>query len=169
MLIRACCSPLTDASRQHIFDAWKDDFNRLKRLAEASRPSPKEVKAWHVYGKAKFFVKRLKFPPTSSLKFIGPVSDILGIVVSGIGLYDAIKNQNTMGIVNSVLGIVGSVVALSLFTTALVTGIQVQQTGIRCTPHGLTSLLRTVHLVRRSSHKFTYSQTSLIAVLRARP
>ncbi|KAJ7381701.1 hypothetical protein OS493_039531 [Desmophyllum pertusum] len=30
-----------------------------------------------------------------------------------MGLYDAIKNKNTMGMVNSVLGIVGSVVALS--------------------------------------------------------
>lgn len=70
-------------------------------------------------------MKRLKFPPKLR---VGPVSDILGIVVSGMGLYDAIKNKNTMGMVNSVLGIVGSVVALSLYSAALITGLQVLST-----------------------------------------
>lgn len=116
---------LLDAARDNIFNAWKADFERLKQLAEASRPSPKQVKAWHVYGKVKFFVKRLNFPPKLR---VGPVSDVLGIVISGMGLYDAIKNKNTMGIVNSVLGIVGSVVALSLFSASLITGLQVLST-----------------------------------------
>lgn len=69
-------------------------------------------------------MKRLKFPPTSQLRFVGPVSDILGIIVSGIGLYDAIQTDNTMGMVYSVLGIVGGIVALTLFTTVMITGIQ---------------------------------------------
>ena len=58
-------------------------------------------------------------------RFVGPVSDILGIIVSGIGLYDAIQTDNTMGMVNSVLGIVGGIVALTLFTTVMITGIQI--------------------------------------------
>ena len=53
------------------------------------------------------------------------MSDILGIIVSGIGLYDAIQTDTTMGMVNSVLGIVGGIVALTLFTTAMITGIQI--------------------------------------------
>ncbi|KAJ7386528.1 hypothetical protein OS493_008664 [Desmophyllum pertusum] len=83
-----------DTARQNIFDAWKADFERLQQLAETSKPSPKKVRVWHVYGKAKFFVKRLNFPPKLR---IGPVSDILGIVVSGMGLYDAIKNKKHHG------------------------------------------------------------------------
>ena len=53
------------------------------------------------------------------------MSDILGIVVSAMSLHDAIKNKNTMGIVNSVIGIVGCVVALTLWSAALITGVQV--------------------------------------------
>ena len=60
-------------------------------------------------------VKRLKFKPTSPGKFVGPVSDVLGIVVSGLGLADAIEHQNTKGIVKSVIGIVGGLVGLVAF------------------------------------------------------
>ena len=59
------------------------------------------------------------------MRFAGPISDILGIVVSSIGLYDAIQKKNTLGIVNSVVGIVGGVAALSLFTAAVTTGVKV--------------------------------------------
>ena len=59
------------------------------------------------------------------MRFAVPISDILGIVVSSIRLFDAIQKKNTLGIVNSVLGIVGGVVALSLFTAAVTTGIKV--------------------------------------------
>ena len=57
------------------------------------------------------------------------MSDILGIVVSGMGLYDAIKNKNTMGMVNSALGIVGSVVGLTLFAITVKTGLVVLTTA----------------------------------------
>ena len=56
------------------------------------------------------------------------MSDILGIVVSAMNPHDAIKNKNTMGIVNSVIGIVGCVVALTLWSATLITGIQVLST-----------------------------------------
>ncbi|KAK2563041.1 hypothetical protein P5673_014050 [Acropora cervicornis] len=114
-----------DESKQRIFEAWKRDMERLQRLAESTRPSPKNPKIWQVYGSCKYFFKQLRFPPTSSMRFAGPISDILGIVVSSIGLYDAIQKKNTLGIVNSVLGIVGGVVALSLFTAAVTTGVKV--------------------------------------------
>lgn len=116
---------LIDETKQRIFEAWKRDMERLQRLAELTRPSPKNPKIWEVYGSCKYFFKQLRFPPTSSMRFAGPISDILGIVVSSIGLYDAIQKKNTLGIVNNVLGIVGGVVALSLFTAAVTTGIKV--------------------------------------------
>ncbi|XP_078353902.1 uncharacterized protein LOC144638585 [Oculina patagonica] len=112
-------------ARRNIFNAWKADLRELQQLAEAGKPSPKAVRAWHVYGKAKFFIKRIKFPPKYR---VGPWSDILGIVVSGINLHNAIKNKNSLGMVNSVLGIVGSVVGLTLFTSALVTGLEILST-----------------------------------------
>ena len=58
-------------------------------------------------------MRRLNFP--AQLAMIRPISDVLGIVISGMGLHDAIKNKNTMGIVNNVIGIVGCTVALGLF------------------------------------------------------
>lgn len=123
------CSRLLDDARQNIWQAWKRDLERLERIAQSSGPSPKEVRIWHVYGKVRFAIKQLKFPPTSKAEVIkGPVSDILGIVVSAMGLYDAIKNKNTLGIVNNVIGIVGCVVALTLWSATFVTGIQVLST-----------------------------------------
>ncbi|KAL9977465.1 hypothetical protein ACROYT_G014871 [Oculina patagonica] len=119
-----------DRARQNILDAWKADFEGLRQLAEASKPSPKALRAWHVYGSARFLVKNLEKQVKQLAKYkpLGIISDILGIVVSGMGLHDAIKNKNTMGMVNSVLGIVGCVVALSLYTAALFTGLQVLST-----------------------------------------
>lgn len=108
----------SDTAREAIFNAWKADFAKLKQLANRNRPSPKEVKAWHVYGKVRYFVRRLDFPP--QLANVRPFTDILGIVISGMGLHDAIKNQNKMGIVNNILGIVGCTVALGLFAAQTV-------------------------------------------------
>jgi hypothetical protein len=76
------------------------------------------VKAWHVYGTVKALVKRLKFQ-TEPGRFLGPVSDIVGIVISGFGLADAIENSNTKGIVKSVVGIVGGLVGLAAFALAM--------------------------------------------------
>ena len=117
---------MLDDARQNIWQAWKRDLQRIERIAQASGPSPKQVGIKQMYGKIRFAIKQLKFPPTSTAGLIrGPVSDILGIVVSAMSLHDAIKNKNTMGIVNSVIGIVGCVVALTLWSAALITGIQV--------------------------------------------
>ena len=80
-------------------------MERLQRLAESTRPSPKNPKIWQVYGSCKYFFKQIRFPPTSSMRFAGPISDILGIVVSSIRLYDAVQKKNTLGIVNSVLAL----------------------------------------------------------------
>ncbi|KAL9950615.1 hypothetical protein ACROYT_G043138 [Oculina patagonica] len=133
-----------DRARQNIFDAWKADFKRLQQLAETGKPSPMKVRAWHVYSTVRFFVERLKLP---AVLRVGPVSEILGIVVNGMRLYDAIKNRNTMGMVISVLGIVGCVVALSLYTATLITGLQVLSTisGVAAVTFWITSTI--VYLV----------------------
>ena len=115
---------MIDEARKKIFSAWKEDLTGLKTLSEASNPTARELRSLLVYGKVKYYVKRLQFGRTKSeihqnLKFIRPVADTLGIIVSGIGLVDAIITKNTVGIINNVLGIVGSVVGLSLFTASL--------------------------------------------------
>lgn len=106
------------AERNALADGWLADFNRLKELAESSSPTPKKLKAWQVYGTAKALIKRLKFD-TKPGKFLGPVSDVLGIVISGFGLADAIENSNIKGIVKSVVGIVGGLVGLAAFGLAM--------------------------------------------------
>ena len=118
------CFHLTDDTRKKIFDAWKQDFTGLKTLSEAKNPTAKTLRALLVYGRVKYYLKRLEFGRPDSeiqkkLKFIRPVADVLGIIVSAGGLVDAIITKNTVGIINNVLGIVGSVVGLSLFTAAL--------------------------------------------------
>lgn len=66
----------------------------------------------------------MKFLFISKVEVIkGFVLDIFGIVVSVMGFYDVIKNKNILGIVNNVIGIVGCVVVLILWSVIFVIGI----------------------------------------------
>lgn len=106
------------SERNEVADAWLADFNRLKELAESNSPTPKKRKASEVYGTAKALIKRLKFESKPG-KLVGPVSDVVGIVISAFSLADAIENSNTKGIVKSVVGIVGGLVGLAAFGLAM--------------------------------------------------
>lgn len=114
-----------DEDRQRIFDAWKKDIKRLEKIAETGTPSAHKTKVWQVYGKVKYFVKQLKFPQTSVLRFHGPVADILGIAIGITGLRESIQKKNTLGIVNNVLAIVGGATGLLFFGLKMATGLEI--------------------------------------------
>ena len=106
------CSPeQVKEQRSKFNETWVNDIKRLETA------STKKARAKRLWADVRQLMKRVPEHPN-----LGPLSDVIHIVLNVEGLVKAIIKNDYKGIVKSSVAIVGAVVALGLFAIKNVAG-----------------------------------------------